>query len=187
MSARDAAPSLPDKILLIDRALAGGGIAHAFGGALALAYYAEPRSTLDIDVNVFRPPAEGGAVAAALAPLGIAARADDPGLERDGQVRWLWGLTPIDLFFSTNEIHAAMRERIRRVPFGEERIPILGPEHLLICKVAFDRPKDWLDIEQMIFLDPDLDRAEIDRWLEALLAEDDPRRARARGLLEEGR
>ena len=26
---------------------------HAFGGALALAYYAEPAATIDIDLNVF--------------------------------------------------------------------------------------------------------------------------------------
>ena len=26
---------------------------HAFGGALALAYYADPRGTVDVDVNVF--------------------------------------------------------------------------------------------------------------------------------------
>jgi len=44
-------PSLPEKVVAIDSALTG--LPHAFGGALALAYYAEPRATVDIDVNVF--------------------------------------------------------------------------------------------------------------------------------------
>ena len=40
-------------MLAIDAALAK--IPHAFGGALALAYYAEPRATIDIDLNLFIP------------------------------------------------------------------------------------------------------------------------------------
>jgi hypothetical protein len=48
--------SLPEKIVAIDEALAE--IPHAFGGALALAYYAEPRATVDIDINVFIPATE---------------------------------------------------------------------------------------------------------------------------------
>ncbi|HEY7952208.1 MAG TPA: hypothetical protein VID70_04420 [Solirubrobacteraceae bacterium] len=53
-------PSLPDKVLAIHRALAQAKVAHAFGGALALAYYAEPRGTIDIDLNVFTARASLG-------------------------------------------------------------------------------------------------------------------------------
>ena len=43
-----------------------------FGGALALAYYAEPRGTLDVDVNVFVPLDRTGPVLALLdASLGF--------------------------------------------------------------------------------------------------------------------
>ena len=52
-----AGPSLPEKVLLLEEGFAGRGIPHAFGGALALAYYATPRATVDIDVNVFVPVA----------------------------------------------------------------------------------------------------------------------------------
>jgi len=45
--------SLPDKILAVDRAFER--VPHAFGGAISLAYHAEPRATIDIDVNVFVP------------------------------------------------------------------------------------------------------------------------------------
>jgi hypothetical protein len=41
---------------------------------------------------------------------------------------------------------------ISRTPgqLGPVQIPILSPEHLIVCKVVFDRPKDWLDVEEMI-------------------------------------
>ena len=177
-----SAPSLPGKVVAIDRALESARIPHAFGGALALAYYAEPRATIDIDVNVFVTPDRSEDVRSALEPLGIVP-GGERALRRDGQSRWRWDATPVDLFFSNDPIHDAMRSAIRRVPFGDERIPILGPEHLLICKLVFDRPKDWIDIEQMLVLVDDLDEAEIRRWVDRMLAKDDPRLERLKKLL----
>ena len=179
----NAAPSLPEKVVAIDAALAKAKVPHAFGGALALAYYAEPRATIDIDVNVFLQTDAAERVEQALTPLGVTP-GDRSQLERDGQSRWLWDRTPVDLFFANDPIHDAMRELVRRVPFGETRIPILAPEHLLVCKVAFDRPKDWLDLEQMALLNPDMDRQEIDRWLEVLLPDSDARHLRLAQLLD---
>jgi hypothetical protein len=167
-------PSLPEKILALHRGLAGAKIAHAFGGALALAYYAEPRTTIDVDVNVFLAPARYSAVQTVLTPLG-AEPLDVCTVERDGQCRTNWGRTPIDLFFAYDEIHDAMRREARLVPFGDDRLPILSPEHLLVCKALFDRPKDWLDIEQMLICTPNLDTGEVRSWLCRALGEDDPR------------
>ncbi|MGQ0465928.1 MAG: hypothetical protein ACT4QG_11470, partial [Sporichthyaceae bacterium] len=48
-------PGLLDKVVSIHEALDDAGIAHAFGGALALAFHVEhPRATADIDVNISR-------------------------------------------------------------------------------------------------------------------------------------
>ena len=46
-SGQAGSPNLPGKILATHDALAE--VDHAFGGAIALAYYAEPRATVDID------------------------------------------------------------------------------------------------------------------------------------------
>lgn len=170
--------TLPDKVVAIDRALSEAGIAHAFGGALALAYYAEPRATIDIDVNVFVPPSGHEDVAAALAPLGVRAEAQAAEVVRDGQCRWWWDQTPLDLFFAYDPLHDAMAEATRRVPFGEHRIPILAPEHLAVCKAVFDRAKDWLDIEQMLVAAEGIDLDEVRAWLVRIVGEDDERRAR---------
>ncbi len=170
-------PSLPDKVLAIHNALAKAKVAHAFGGALALAYYAEPRATIDIDVNVFVAPAAYATVERALSPLGVGA-IEQTVAERDGQSRSWWGRTPIDLFFAYDELHEAMRRAARMVPFGEDRLPVLAPEHLVICKSIFDRPKDWLDIEQILVCTAGLEIEDISNSLERIVGRDDHRRER---------
>ena len=45
--------SLVEITLETHKALLGAKIPHAIGGALALGYYAEPRSTIDLDINIF--------------------------------------------------------------------------------------------------------------------------------------
>ncbi len=167
--------SLPGKVTAIDEALDGGSIAHAFGGALALAYYAEPRATIDVDVNVFVAPDLHPSVSAALSPLGVDPETDEAALSRDGQCRIWWGRTPIDLFYAYDELHEQMARHTRRAPFGDGEIPILSPEHLLICKVVFDRAKDWIDIEQMLIGVDHLDVGQIERDLARLIGEADPR------------
>lgn len=171
-----AEPSLPDKVISIHDRLAGAKIPHALGGALALAYYAEPRATIDIDLNIFVPARRWKEVVDALAPLGVDSRnLDADALLRDGQCRLWWGDNALDLFFAYDEIHDAMRKESRRVPFADTTLPILGPEHLAVCKAMFDRPKDWLDIEQMLVATDDMDVTEIERWLERMVGEHDPR------------
>ena len=159
-------------------------MSHAIGGALALAFYAEPRVTIDVDINVFVATDRWPEVRDALAPLGVDVRVDAAALERDGQVRVWWGRNPVDLFFSYDPFHEAMRLAARRVPFGSTTIEILSPEHLTVCKAMFDRPKDWLDIEQILIATEPLDVAEIQSWLERLVGSADPRREKLDDLLE---
>jgi hypothetical protein len=77
-----------------------------------------------------------------------------------------------------------MRQQKRVVPFGEQRIPILAPEHLLACKALFDRPKDWLDIEQIVLTVDDLDASDALRWVERGAGEDDHRLTKLRELIQ---
>jgi hypothetical protein len=171
----DSEPALPAKVVAIHRQLEAAKVPHAIGGALALAYYAEPRVTVDIDVNVFVTTDRWPQVREALSPLGVDVTLDLPVFERDGQVRLWWGRNAVDLFFSNDEFHAEMRRSARRVPFGEATLQILSPEHLAVCKAMFDRPKDWIDIEQMLVATDPIDLAEIERLLERMVGADDPR------------
>ena len=167
---------LPDKVIAIHKGLDAARIPHALGGALALAYYAEPRVTIDVDLNLFVSVERWREVVDALTPLGVdSGGLDEAALLRDGQCRLWWGSNPIDLFFAYDEIHEAMRKEARRVPFAEATVSILAPEHLAVCKAMFDRPKDWIDLEQMLMATEDLDVAAIEGWLERMIGRDDPR------------
>jgi hypothetical protein len=169
-------PPLPNKVIAIHEALQATKIPHALGGALALAYYATPRATIDIDLNVFVPADRWQEVIDALEPLGIATEdLDSTALERDGQCRLWWGDNAVDLFFAYDAIHDEMRKEARRVPFGGTAITILAPEHLAVCKAMFDRRKDWLDIEQMLTATDELDLDEVEKWLKRMVGEQDPR------------
>jgi hypothetical protein len=172
-----AEPPLPDKVVHLTGALTTARLAHAFGGALALAYYAVPRATVDIDVNLFVPVAKASAASRALARLGIdPAWAGDEGLHESGQIRTWWGRNPVDLFFAYDPFHEAMAGAARSVPFGDASIPILAPEHLLVCKVIFDRRKDWIDVEQLLLVTPTVNLDETRRWVDFIAGVGDQRR-----------
>jgi hypothetical protein len=180
----EGSPSLPEKVVALHEALAGIRVPHAIGGAIALAYFAEPRGTVDVDVNVFVPVERWAEIRDALEPLGVNVNADEVALQRDGQVRLWWDRNPVDLFFSYDPFHDEMRRAARRVPFADRTIPILAPEHLAVCKAMFDRPKDWLDIEQMVVATDPLDLPEVEAWLEAMVGGDNQRLARLREIRE---
>ena len=170
-------PEVPlgDKVAILARTFAEGGMPFAFGGALALAYYAEPRATIDVDVNVFVRPDEIDRVVALLAPLGVSANAEQRRVAwADGQVRLHWERTPIDLFLAYDPFHFHAAERVRVVPFGDVTIPVLAAEDLLVCKVVFDRRKDWIDIDQMLLLTAGtLDITDVRHWVARIVGDDD--------------
>ena len=182
-SSRREARSLAERIVAIDAALSA--IPHAFGGTLALAYYAEPRATIDIDLNVFVPSEQFPAVAAPLVALGAAA--DDPAvadqIRRAGQARVMWDTTPIDLFFAYDAFHDAAAKARRVVPFADGEIPILAVEHLVICKAVFDRGRDWVDIDAIVAADTPVDVAEVLRWVGRIAGDENPRYNRVAAVL----
>lgn len=175
--------TLPDRVVALHRALSA--VPHAFGGALALAYYAEPRATIDIDLNVFVTPDRYGDVAAPLVALGVDADAEDAmsAVARDGQTRVMWDRTPIDLFFAYDAFHVAAAGARRTVPFAEATIPILAPEYLVVCKVIFDRPRDWVDIDAVLDGGAALDAAVVLRWVGRIAGDVDRRYERITALL----
>jgi hypothetical protein len=178
---------LDEKILALHGAFEADGLPHAFGGALALAYWATPRATLDIDVNLFVPSERAEPVLATLARLGVAepTPAERTRLVESGQLRVRWEHVPIDLFFAHDPLHESCRARALRVPFGAgASIPILSAEDLAIFKVLFDRAKDRRDLRELLFaMGPDFDAAYALDWLQRIVASEDVRLARFDGML----
>lgn len=143
--------TLGEQLLALHEAFDDSAIPHAFGGAIALAYWTlDPRGTSDLDVNVFVPSAACEPALSAL-PRAVTRPPDTARRVReDGQVRLWWDDTPLDLFFDYEPIHRDAALHCRLVPFAGSEIPVLGPVELAVFKVIFDRTRDWADIEAML-------------------------------------
>lgn len=175
--------TLAAKIAAIHASLDEQSIAHAFGGAVALAWCTErARGTIDIDLNVFVDPSAAETVLAAL-PEGVSWTGDDMRrLHRDGQARVWWGTTPLDLFFDTTEFHHQAAGRAVVHEFAGAQMPFLSCSDLAVFKAFFDRTKDWADLEEMA----EAGTLDVDRVLGVLvryLGGDDHRLMRLQSLV----
>lgn len=179
---------LSSRIVAVHEMLESLGVPHQFGGAIALAWYRSPRATTDIDLNITLAPEEAEPVLGALRHLNVSvSRTDRTAIARDGQARLDWDGSYLDLFFATLDLHLEMAERSREVSFGPVPIPILAPEHLIVCKAIFDRPKDWVDIEEVVAWGTEVDAATVLGWIEELLGAESGQYVRLDGLLGLGR
>jgi hypothetical protein len=167
--------TLAEKVVALHRALSAKEIPHAFGGAIALAYYTlDARGTQDIDINIFLTAQSCEAVLSSL-PEGTERPKDtDAKVERDEQFRVFWKETPVDLFFRYDPIHEDAERHSRTVPFAGSRIPVLGPIELAVFKALFDRTQDWADIEAMLLANT-LDLEAVRDRLTEMLGSDDAR------------
>jgi hypothetical protein len=164
--------------------LDSAGISHQFGGAIALAWYRFPRATTDIDVNVTVRPTAAEPVLGLLGHLGVRVTTKDREVvARDGQVRLDWDGSYLDVFFATLDFHMEMAEHARTVRFGPVWIPILAPEDLVVCKAVYDRPRDWLDIEEMLRWGTEIDAGRALHWVGDILGPHAPQYTRLVGLL----
>jgi len=176
-------------IVAVHQHLEAATISHAFGGALALAYVAEPRGTVDIDVNVFLPPQALDRVVEALRPLGFR-RAGGHG---DGQPP-IAGVRfehpddpfPVDVFPALDQRYEEIERRRVLRPFGRDGdlLPFLSAADLCLFKLSYGRPKDWVDLTAIAATAPDLDVDAIEDLLVTLRGPSMyPRLARFRSLL----
>jgi hypothetical protein len=171
------------RIAALHESLDSMHVRHQFGGAIALAWYRNPRATTDIDVNITIAPEHADPVLGALGYLGVSITDSDRATIRtDGQARLEWGDSLLDVFFATLPLHEEMAGRARMVELAGTEIPILSPEDLVICKAVFDRPKDWVDIEAMFAWGTSVDLVLINRWIAEILGPGSPAQRRLEGL-----
>ena len=165
---------LVEKLFTIHDALTEVGLAHAFGGAIALAYCVEePRGTRDLDVNIFIDASKAESVLGSL-PDGVRVRKKDIAkVKRDGQARIDWDGTPIDVFLNNIPLHEAVARSVVWVRLEGRDIPVLDCASLAIFKAFFDRTKDWADIEAIAIATPeDIEGAA--ETIADLVGDDDP-------------
>jgi hypothetical protein len=165
---------LVEKLFAIHDSLTEAGLAHAFGGAIALAYCVEePRGTRDLDVNIFVDASAAESVLASLPRKVRVRKKDIAKVKRDGQARLDWDGTPIDVFLNNIPLHDAVATAVVWVQLEGREIPVLDCASLVIFKALFDRTKDWADIEAIAIATPeDIEGAAA--TIARLIGEDDP-------------
>lgn len=178
------------KLELLVQALTSARFDHAVGGAIALAFHAEPRFTHDIDVNIAADPTRIDELIAAL-PEGIIVEPDDvAALRRDHQVRLRWPDagqsvdqgTPVDIFLPAHPtFHHRLHERAELVELAGTEFKVVSATDLVILKTLVNRAKDWVDIEAMLQRGR-VDVEDVMAWLTTLVGESDPRVARLQHL-----
>lgn len=174
---------LVEKLFAIHDSLTGASIAHAFGGAIALAYCTEePRGTRDLDVNIFIDASKAGQTLAHM-PSGVRVGKEDVAkVERDGQARLDWDGTPVDVFLNNLPLHQAVSAAVVWVPLSGCQVPVLDCASLAIFKAFFDRTKDWADLEAIAQATPeDIDVAAA--TISELVGKDDPAVRRLESLI----
>jgi len=156
---------------------------YAIGGALALAFYAPPRATIDVDVNIFVSPTRALDTAlAALSDAGFVPDKDAHALaaqaRTEGQFRGHIDDMRIDVFVPAIPFYARLQEHRRQVPLLGRPLWILGAADLVVLKLMFNRRKDLADVEAvMVEQGPQLDRAYVRQTLAELVGPDDERLA----------
>jgi len=163
--------AIADVILEMDASLTSFDVRHAFGGALALAYYAEPRGTVDVDINVGIPYESRSALLAHLDQMGWHADGDaEQALPAAGtRLHQIGETVVVDLFFAFHALHDDVLDRAVVKPFFHEgtrhELRFLSAEDLTVFKISFGRTKDWVDIEAIIAAGTPIDADYVEQQL----------------------
>ena len=177
-AAQDLTP--PELAVEVSGLLRAAGIEHAVGGALALGFYAEPRGTLDVDLNVFVDADDPGEALDTLSAGGVALDRGQAiaAIASRGDLFLRHRGCRLDLFFNSIPFHASVSRRTREVRLLGARVPILAPEDLIVLKLLFHRHKDIVDIEHIVATgETALDWPYVRHWLIECVGEDDARMA----------
>jgi len=159
-------------------ALEAAGHDYAFGGAIALGYWGEPRGTVDVDLTLFVPVEQPARCVEALEAIGCevdAAKALDS-LREHGFCQARYRGVRVDVFLPIVSFYEKARRRRARVQIGEQSIMVWGPEALAVFKMMFFRRKDLADLEQIIRIQGKrLDRAWVRGNIEQMYGKRNPR------------
>jgi hypothetical protein len=159
-------------------ALEYANLPYAIGGALALAVAGVPRGTADVDVNVFVAAPQVPEAIRTLKSLGV--EIDDAAAvaraEGEGVFVGRWDGMRIDVFLPSIPFsREAELTRIRVTDATGWSGWFLAAEAVVVFKLLFFRGKDLVDIERLVAVRPELDRAYVRRWIAEMMGEDDER------------
>ncbi|MCA9079689.1 MAG: nucleotidyltransferase [Planctomycetaceae bacterium] len=153
------------------------GLEYVVIGGIAVRAYAIPRPTFDIDFTVAIPRDRlfelfrdterlGYSVAESYQQGWVDTVAKMPLVK----IRcYLQGQgVDVDIFLAENAFQRAMLERRQLVETGDGTVWIASPEDVILLKLLASRPRDLLDVQDILFTQGELDRPYMFRWADQL-------------------
>jgi hypothetical protein len=133
-------------------ALEQRGYEYALGGALALGYWAEPRSTVDVDLTLYLSPESPAKCVQVLQEVGCELSPVEAMklIDEHGFCRTKFHLLRVDVFFPTIPFYEAAKARRRLVPLRDGHVQVWDAETLAVFKMMFFREKDLLDLKRIV-------------------------------------
>ncbi len=152
MSDRKTPEDVVEAAIQLAEVLRARSCDYAFGGALALGYWAAPRGTLDVDVTLFVPGNDLDECVSILQSAHCALQRVDAlvSLREHGFCRTTFAGFQLDVFVPTIPFYEMARSRSRLVTLCGQPIVIWDAETLCVFKMMFFRLKDLADVEHII-------------------------------------
>ncbi len=162
---------------LIDT-LETSGETYAFGGAIALAAWSEPRATADVDVILWIGEERIDRAIQLIRAAGVIV---DPEVARAqvterGMFVGMAGHVRVDVFVPSIPFYSVAEQRRVATTIAGRATWVHSAEVLAVFKLLFFRPKDLLDVERMLQIQGRaFDRGFVRQALLDMVDNDDPR------------
>jgi hypothetical protein len=178
MSTRNDTPTALQVADKLASRLESFGADYAFGGAIALGFWIDPRATVDVDVTLYLDPAKPTSVLQCLGQLGCEFDLDEAvkQLREHGFCHARLDGRQVDVFLPTTPFYEAARSRRVRRRLIQSEAWVWDAASLAVFKLMFFRAKDFADVVQMLRVQgPLLDRGWVREQLESICGRRDPR------------
>lgn len=149
------------------------GIPYVLMGGLAVRIHALPRPTFDVDFTVLLPRAQLPRLYQQVEGLGCTV----PAAQLSGWVDCVQGLPvvkfqvwvgnrtiDIDLFLAETQFQQHLLTRRQRHRAEDFEAWFVSPEDLILLKLLAGRPKDLIDISDILFIQGQLDENYLRHW-----------------------
>ena len=163
--------------MTLTRVLSELKIPYAVMGGLAVRVYAIPRFTKDVDLTISVDREQLPKLFDALEVVGC----EIPPAYRSGWLDSVAGLPlfktemyenghsiEVDLFVAETDFQQELINRRREIDIPEGRIAFASPEDLILLKLLASRPRDLIDVQDILFTMGQLDTKYMERWASKL-------------------
>lgn len=153
------------------------GISYAVMGGVAVRAYAVPRPTFDVDFTLVLPRERLAELFAALEELGYTV----PDAYRAGWVDTVAGMSlvkarfyvgeqgvDVDMFLAESAFQRSLMSRRRKDIVEDVETWIVSAEDLVLLKLVAARPRDLIDVADILFIQGQLDSEYLRHWADQL-------------------